>query len=667
MNQNSRIPVSASLRLLLASTMLGSTAFAELSAPSGVDATDGDSTDAVDVSWLAVEGAAGYRVFRALPGEAFEEIVSTSDTLHRDTTAAIGTTYEYRVVAFDDVEESPASEIDSGWRNAVAPTPFEASDGTVPGGVELTWLPSEGAIGYVVYRLAGNGNGPPQPIGATEETSFLYTQIPTGQVRTFTARAVTESGFSDFAEPDTGFSGLPAPQNLRASDGQFTRWVLLRWRPVPQSDGYRVLRAAEGEDEVEIAVSAAPVYKDETATPGVLYTYRVAALLGDGVTAESEPDTGWRGLPRPLGLTASDGSSTTQIDLEWPEVPGATTYRLEHRLPGTSWALLAEVDTTVYVDTTSPIGIQVRYRLTALVGELESRPGTPETGWRNVDAPTGLAASDGTYLDRVEIVWNASPEESVIGYDIYRRLSTDPEGLLIASIEADESPVFNDTEIEPEVIGTYWVCAVVRPGCSATSDSDTGFRAAPSGFGASTDGSGAALPPGISGAPAPGGAADDGVADRTAPGAGPGVSSAAGPASDRVDTDSRHEPSDAKESAVPSDETTEPQLDANCDALWWRLNLLIALEFEFGLGDGGALLTAMLTIESSDSDRIDPCSIWHGDIDGDGRVDRSDLEAFLAAVEIDDRLRGDLDRDGVIGPLDLAHLIERIDMAAAPR
>ncbi len=661
-----------------AATLLGTSTLAQLPAPDGFAATDGTSTIAVDVTWSPVDGAVGYRVYRAGEGVAFEEIVSTTETLHRDTGAAIGVPYQYRVEAFDAAETSAPSDTDGGWRNTVAPAPFEASDGTVPGGVELSWLASEGAVSYRVYRINGNGNAPPQQIGETEETSFLVESLPPGQVRTYTARAVTPAGLSDFAEPDSGFGGVPAPQDLRASDGQFSRWVMLRWRPVPQSSVYRVLRAAEGEDEVEVGTSNGPVYKDQTATPGTIYTYRVAAVLGDGVSETSEPDTGWRGLPRPVGLSASDGTSTTQIDLSWPAMPGVTGYRLLQRIPGSPWQVLAELDATSFVDTVSPPGVQVHYRLLGLVGELESRPSAPETGWRNVEAPTGLSASDGTYADRVEVVWNASTEAAVFAYDVYRRLATDPEGLLIARVESEDGSLFEDFEIAPGVIGTYWIRAVTRPGSSEGSDSDTGFRAGESGLGASIDGgsAGAADRPNVLGTgpvpraetlgPARGGRADIGP-ERSAGSKGGSPNANPTPTFVRPDAPQGRESHVVEDAAIAS---SSAGADPDCEELRWRLEVVLAFEAMGRLGDTSAEFGVALSIElgsSTAADAPDPCAIWQGDLDGDGLVDATDLEAFLEAIEVGDRGRGDLDRDGVIGPRDLERMLERFDASLATR
>lgn len=646
--------------LVVASTLLGSTALAELPAPDGVEASDGTSTLAVDVEWIGVDGAIGYRVLRAVGDEPFEEIASTPDTLHRDVTAAIGVSYRYRIVAFDDVETSAASEIDLGWRNTVAPAAFTASDGTVGGGVELAWSASEAAIAYRVYRINGNGNAPPQEIGETEATTFLDDSSPNGQVRTYTARAVTAAGLSDFAAPDSGFAGLSAPQNLRASDGQFSRWVFLRWNPVPQSDGYRVLRAAEGEAEIEIGTSNAPVLKDESALPGVIYTYRVAAIVGDGVTATSMPDEGWRGLPRPTSLFASDGESTTQIDLSWPEIPGATAYRLLRSTPGTPWETFVEVGANAFTDTVSPAGLQIHYRLVALVGDLASRPSAPETGWRNVEAPTGLSASDGTHPDRVEVSWNAAPDPAVLGYEVYRRLPTDPEGIRIGSVEGEDATVFDDFEIDPGVIGTYWVCAVVKPGCSAGSDSDTGFRGTGSGFAGSVDGGSGATStlagPGVSNRADDAGGPDGGAGSSDVP---------------RPDTsldlagadDATAPPADADPASSPLEDESDvidaaiaDDLADDCAELLLRLEMLFAL----GLVEEPVGASAF----GDDSDPVatpfDPCAIWRGDLDGDGDVDDSDLIAFLKAVERDDPIRGDLDRDGVVGPLDAIRMLGRL-------
>lgn len=83
----------------------------------------------------------------------------------------------------------------------------------------------------------------------------------------------------------------------------------------------------------------------------------------------------------------------------------------------------------------------------------------------NMPAPSGVAASDGTYSDKVRVTWNAvtppSGQAAVTEYKVYRAPSTvtdSDESVLIATVTAP-TLLFDDTSA---VVGTtynYWVRA----------------------------------------------------------------------------------------------------------------------------------------------------------------------------------------------------------------
>ena len=73
--------------------------------PTGVNATDGTLTGEVTVTWTAVSGATGYKVFRALGSSVASEIadVASDVTSYSDVPASsgaapiAGTVYKYTV------------------------------------------------------------------------------------------------------------------------------------------------------------------------------------------------------------------------------------------------------------------------------------------------------------------------------------------------------------------------------------------------------------------------------------------------------------------------------------------------------------------------------------------------------------------------------------------
>jgi hypothetical protein len=89
-------------------------------------------------------------------------------------------------------------------------------------------------------------------------------------------------------------------------------------------------------------------------------------------------------------------------------------------------------------------------------------------------APTNVSATDGTYIDKINISWSAST--GATGYKIYRNTSNDYTSA--SQIGTTPTPIysFNDTNSTPGISYYYWVKAYNLGGYSNYSNSDSGWR-----------------------------------------------------------------------------------------------------------------------------------------------------------------------------------------------
>jgi formylglycine-generating enzyme required for sulfatase activity len=84
-------------------------------APTGVSATDGVYSDRVKITWNAVTGAAGYRIYRATSATGSYTVLTTvAGTYHYDYVSP-GAAYYYKVAAYIGNYESALSNYDSGF------------------------------------------------------------------------------------------------------------------------------------------------------------------------------------------------------------------------------------------------------------------------------------------------------------------------------------------------------------------------------------------------------------------------------------------------------------------------------------------------------------------------------------------------------------------------
>jgi hypothetical protein len=88
-------------------------------------------------------------------------------------------------------------------------------------------------------------------------------------------------------------------------------------------------------------------------------------------------------------------------------------------------------------------------------------------------APTGISASDGTYMDKVEVTWSASLGAE--SYKVYRATSSDT-GATKTLLGTTTDTFFDDTTAVPQKTYYYWVKALNAIGSSKFSAYDKGYR-----------------------------------------------------------------------------------------------------------------------------------------------------------------------------------------------
>ncbi len=94
-----------------------------------------------------------------------------------------------------------------------------------------------------------------------------------------------------------------------------------------------------------------------------------------------------------------------------------------------------------------------------------------DSGYAKLSAPTGISASDGTYSNRVELIWTSV--EGAIGYQVYRSETAYVSNA--TGISATTDPGYADEGITPGKQYFYWVGATAAVGSSELSVSDSGY------------------------------------------------------------------------------------------------------------------------------------------------------------------------------------------------
>jgi fibronectin type 3 domain-containing protein len=174
-----------------------------LQAPTGLGVT-GQTQNSISLSWTAVSGAAGYKVYRSSTGSegSYGTGVAVASTSYTDTGLAASTSYYYRVTAYNDQGESAAASVsgttasNDGTSQLPPPKPTGlVVSGASSGSVSLSWSGVSTANSYEVWR--GNSkDGASAKIGTVTETSYTDYTVGAGAAYYYAVRAANASGSS---------------------------------------------------------------------------------------------------------------------------------------------------------------------------------------------------------------------------------------------------------------------------------------------------------------------------------------------------------------------------------------------------------------------------------------------------------------------------------------
>jgi hypothetical protein len=340
-----------------------------------------------------------------------------------------------------------------------------ATDGTFEDRVQVMW--SSVGLEAIVYNVLRNDT----LLSVASRRDSLYvddTAVP-GTVYDYCVVVENMWGEQSAAKCDSGSCIIFPPRDVWASDGEYDQFVRITWTDVSAVEaGYRVMR---DDSLIGQTVANVSLFEDTTAVPGSenIYLYEIIAF--DALARESEPgsDDGFRGLILPpLNVWASYGEYVDSVRITWTDqAANETGYRI-YRDSSLLDSTLADVAS--YTDTSPVPGVEHDYCVaTKGAGNIESIWVCAVGGVGILPAPSGLAASDSTFDNRIEITWedNSSVED---GFEIRR------DGSPLDSTSANATS-YKDYTATPDFTHTYCVVAFSNEGGRSVSDScDTGFR-----------------------------------------------------------------------------------------------------------------------------------------------------------------------------------------------
>jgi len=255
-------------------------------APSSLNAV-AVSYNKIKVSWSAVTGATGYRVYRAASLEGKYFLVKTTRCLSfTNSGLRTGTAYYYKVRAytgstsacgaFSGIAGAAPALQEIEWANAFSYHPTS---------VKLDWDGVPGRTGYEVWR-SDSEDGTYNRIKTTPYTRFTNTGLTPFKTYYYKIIAYRYAGskrvYNNFTTPVSATPVLDNVTGLTATAVSASR-IRLSWKHVAGRSGYEIRRSqSAGGEFVPIGSTRNAYFYDSNAVSGATYYYKVYAYVNSG-------------------------------------------------------------------------------------------------------------------------------------------------------------------------------------------------------------------------------------------------------------------------------------------------------------------------------------------------------------------------------------------------
>ena len=250
-------------------------------------------------------------------------------------------------------------------------TPKLVSAKNAANGVRVTWVATENAAGYNIYRKTKTSGWSKIAYVEGEKTStYVDVTAKNGVDYIYTVRASFKNELSGFDKAGVKVHHLTAPVVTLAN---VTDGVSISWTKNAKATAYRVYRKYPYQSswtKIKTVKANQNSYTDVDAKGGKEANYCVIAV-------ENSYTSGFEANKSILYLTAPKITSTKNtaqgVNITWNSVSGAKKYRVYHKVNGGSWVKIADVTgKNSYVDKNVTYGTKYGFTVKAICDKTTS-------------------------------------------------------------------------------------------------------------------------------------------------------------------------------------------------------------------------------------------------------------------------------------------------------
>jgi len=228
------------------------------------------SANSITIEWSSVPNATGYRIYRSTNSSGTYTLIGTSTTnSYIDNTGNLGTTYYYKVTAYNGNVESSQSIYTLATTQLNAPSGLTATVNSA-NSITIEWSRVSNATGYRIYRST-NSSGTYTLIGTSTTTSYTDTGLSASTTYYYRVSTYNSNGEGSQSNPASATTSTQLSITATAySDG-----ITIEWSYMPNATEYRIYRRTGSSGNFDlIDVITDDSYIDYPGDTGTYY-YRV--------------------------------------------------------------------------------------------------------------------------------------------------------------------------------------------------------------------------------------------------------------------------------------------------------------------------------------------------------------------------------------------------------
>ncbi|MEL7569205.1 MAG: fibronectin type III domain-containing protein, partial [Eubacteriaceae bacterium] len=426
--------------------------------------------NSLSISWEAVDGATGYKIYRSTSKTGTYAYVTaiTYGTSYVNTGLATGTTYYYKVLAYRTEGTVTTNSLYSAYKYAkvIPSAPIATAASYNYNSVKISWPKVSGASGYTIYRCATE-TGTYAALITTSLNSYTNTSLATGSTWYYTVAAYRLLGTTKvYGLKSEATSAAPVPSTpvpTAVSTGYNS--IKISWPAVAGASAYEVYSA--GESDTFLARVTTPYFTQADLTPGTSYSYKVVAYKtmasGDVYGVYSNIVTA---SPVPSAPTTSVLLNTyNSLNIKWNEIDGADKYEISRSASSKGiFEPIGESDTTDFIDNSLITGATYYYKVRAFIETDQKVYGDYSAIVSSKALPAApVVTVTPTAYNSLSLSWNS--QDGVTGYRIYR--STSKTGTY-ALVKTTTETSFINTSLAAGTTYYYKLIAVRTDGAVTT-------------------------------------------------------------------------------------------------------------------------------------------------------------------------------------------------------